>query len=148
MKKWVPLLLVAIIFVTIDIILPHFYRVAVAEGQSMYPVITPDDLVIVQLGNKGISKGDIIIFKQNEKMIIHRVIQINETTIITQGDNCDRPDSPVSRENVLGKVVLIIPKTGKLLKLIIYYWQVGFLFLFVCFLIIAILMNRIYSKNY
>lgn len=82
----------------------------VASG-SMEPTIDKDDLVIVKL-NSTYQEKDIITYSLNKEFITHRVIQIDSKTITTKGDANNSKDAKIKRENVLGKVVLIIPKFG------------------------------------
>ena len=73
----------------------------VASG-SMEPTIDKDDLVIVKLNST----------YQEKDIITYRVIQIDINTITTKGDANNSKDAKIKKENVLGKVVLIIPKFG------------------------------------
>lgn len=82
----------------------------VASG-SMEPTIYKDDLVIVKL-NSTYQEKDIITYSLNKEFITHRVIQIDSKTITTKGDANNSKDAKVKKENVLGKVVLVIPKFG------------------------------------
>ena len=82
----------------------------VASG-SMEPTIDKDDLVIVKL-NSTYQEKDIITYSLNKEFITHRVIQIDSKTITTKGDANNSKDAKIKKENVLGKVVLIIPKFG------------------------------------
>ncbi len=82
----------------------------VASG-SMEPTIYKDDLVIVKL-NSTYQEKDIITYNLNKEFITHRVIQIDSKTVTTKGDANNSKDAKISKENILGKVVLIIPKFG------------------------------------
>ena len=63
--------------------------------------------VIVKIG-KDVEYNDIITFKEKNTFITHRIIEINDENIVTKGDNNTAKDEPISRENVVGKVVFII----------------------------------------
>jgi len=94
-----------------------FYPSTVAGG-SMSPALHLGDMVIVaKTSPDTIKEGDIIEFRLEEMMVIHRVIDIRETEgskfFITKGDANDNPDAaPVSPEQVKGKVMLNVPKLG------------------------------------
>ena len=82
----------------------------VASG-SMSPTIEKDDMVIVKLGSD-YEQEDIVTYKLNGDFITHRVKKIDSSTITTKGDSNNTKDVPISKDNVLGRVVLIIPKAG------------------------------------
>ena len=92
---------------------------SVVLSGSMRPVMDAGDVVIVaKIPTDTIEVGDIIQFRRPEKItIMHRVIEIQGTEeaklFITKGDDNDEPDTdPVIPENVVGKLVLKIPKIG------------------------------------
>ena len=80
---------------------------AVASG-SMSPTIETNDIIIVKI-NAAYKKNDIITYKSKNDYITHRVTNIFEKTINTKGDFNNTEDNTVNKEDVLGKVVLIIP---------------------------------------
>jgi len=82
----------------------------VASG-SMLDTIKVDDIVIVKIDNdiKNINTGDIIVFKQDNAIITHRVIEINDEEIITKGDANNTNDEPITKDSVIGRVIKIIP---------------------------------------
>lgn len=74
---------------------------------SMEDTIKINDIVIVKIGSD-FNENDIITFKSDENFITHRVIKYSEDEIITKGDNNTAEDSPIKKEDVVGKVVYII----------------------------------------
>lgn len=83
----------------------------VATG-SMANTIEIGDVVIVEL-TKDVRKNDIIVYKEEENFITHRLIEIDENgEFITKGDANNTEDKPVNETQVLGKVTYIIPKLG------------------------------------
>ena len=56
-----------------------------------------------------IKKGDIITFRQDNNFITHRVIRIDDEKIITKGDSNTSEDKPINKNDVLGKIEIIIP---------------------------------------
>lgn len=90
--------------------------IAVATG-SMEPTISVGDAVIVSsCDTNDLNVGDIISYSSGGEIVIHRIVRKNETDgvcFITKGDANNSEDiSPVSAEQVLGKVVAVIPKLG------------------------------------
>ncbi|HUV52658.1 MAG TPA: signal peptidase I [Dehalococcoidia bacterium] len=94
-----------------------FYPSTVAGG-SMSPALNLGDMVIAsKVSPDVIREGDIIEFRQGEMMVIHRVIEIQETEgskfFITKGDANSVADmDPVSPEQVKGRVMLNVPRLG------------------------------------
>lgn len=68
------------------------------------------DLLVVK--NDPPQVGDVVIYYRSGITIVHRVIQINDDGYITKGDNNLGPDSPVSKEQVGGKVLFGLPVLG------------------------------------
>ena len=83
-------------------------RLAVSGG-SMMPSLWPGDILEVhRVAVTDVSKGDIVVFVRDNRLIVHRVLRINrehnEITVTTRGDRSARVDSPVSVNELLGKV--------------------------------------------
>lgn len=85
---------------------------------SMSPSIEPDDLVITKKQDS-YAEGDIITFLSDGTSVTHRIVSANDDGYRTKGDANNTEDgSPVKTESVTGKVVLIIPKVGRLIGFI------------------------------
>lgn len=125
--------IVSIVFVgclvLIAIVIPvmngslHFLTVL---SGSMKPAINPGDIVVSQYTDPDlIEVEDIITFQYAEEddtvSITHRVINIstkeNQRVFYTKGDANENPDlTPITSEDVIGKVVLVIPLLGYLVN--------------------------------
>ena len=87
---------------------------AVVVTGSMAKSIEIDDMVIIHKQNK-YSVGDIISFKGRNSMVTHRIVGTNMNGFITKGDANNAIDiETVPQASIIGKVVLVIPKLGKL----------------------------------
>lgn len=82
----------------------------VASG-SMQPSINQKDLIIVKITDK-IKSKDVITYKLDDDFITHRIIRIDGDTIFTKGDANTSEDYQVSRKDLIGKVVCVVPKFG------------------------------------
>lgn len=82
----------------------------VASG-SMSPTINKNDVIIVEIDSK-YKEEDVVTYFINGDFITHRVKKINVTSIVTKGDANNTKDALVNKENVLGKVVYVIPQAG------------------------------------
>lgn len=92
-------------------------RPYVVSGYSMKPTFVAGDLVIItRIDPAEVQVGDVIQFRRANSYIVHRVIEIQEENgrrvFITQGDNNNVADEPVSQEIVEGKVIRYIPQVG------------------------------------
>lgn len=74
---------------------------------SMEDTIKIKDIVIVKLTDE-VEENDIITYKYKDDFVTHRVIEINEKEIITKGDANTSKDDPITKNDIVGKVVFII----------------------------------------
>lgn len=93
------------------------YMPTVILSNSMYPQIDRGDMIISQKDYNKIDINDIIEFRQGNMLIIHRVVNIINTSkgkiYITKGDNNKQKDSGfVTEDQITGKIVFTIPKIG------------------------------------
>ena len=115
---WTAIALIAVIAVWSTTGLLGFTPTVIASG-SMQPTLNVGDIAItVKTPAKAIKIGDIIQFYRasGEPPTIHRVIDKYRsgglTWFITKGDANNAPDDPINERQVIGKVILIIPKLG------------------------------------
>ena len=83
----------------------------VASG-SMEPTLEINDVILVHIGNEDLEKNDIITFKSEDAIITHRVLFIEGNIITVKGDNNNVVDAPITKDQVIGKVVKIYSKLG------------------------------------
>jgi signal peptidase I len=86
-------------------------------GTSMAPAMLPGDLVSIRRASLNeISVGEVVLFLQNGRMFVHRVVGKSEISaagnpaehcLITRGDRLRHDDPPVSPRELLGRVVTI-----------------------------------------
>jgi ATP-binding cassette subfamily B protein len=79
------------------------------RGNSMYPTLKADDVGIVEkCSSADLKIGDIIVFKQNGKLIAHRLISIVVENgiylLVAKGDKNLHKDQPFTVEALVGKV--------------------------------------------
>jgi signal peptidase I len=103
----------------------HFIPVS---GSSMLPLIQDGDQALVRHGLSGIQCGDMVIFRQQGKMVVHRVLRINlhpnGSTFLIKGDNNLTVDPPVQAEEIVGRV-LLIKRGEKTLAVDTYPWRMA-----------------------
>lgn len=100
-------------FVMTDILKKDYANVfgytyfVVATG-SMSGTIEVNDVVIVKLTDD-VELNDIITYQgENGEFITHRVVKKIGNQIITQGDVNNTEDEPISKEDIVGKVTMVI----------------------------------------
>lgn len=83
----------------------------IAMGGSMTPTIIAGDKVTVKTGKNKYHVNDIVLFRQGEVLIMHRIVCIfscayNEYCI-TKGDSINIDDDPILLSSLIGKVINI-----------------------------------------
>ena len=84
------------------------YSIFTTETRSMATTIEKGDIVIVKIGEQTLQEKDIITYKNDNAIITHRIIKIEGDTITAKGDNNNTQDEPITKNDVIGKVVFII----------------------------------------
>ena len=108
--------IVSIKFFNKDVTLRYtFYEIATG---SMEPTLNVKDFIIVKESDK-YNVGDIITYNEDNSYITHRIIKINGDTLVTKGDANNSEDKIISKSEVIGKVVKIIPKGGVIKEIIL-----------------------------
>ena len=78
------------------------YKLFYIVSPSMEPTIMTGDLVIgSKINAEQIQTGDIVGYKKDGIIIIHRVIEVNDDIYTIQGDNNLVTDDPVTRDQIL-----------------------------------------------
>lgn len=93
------------------------YSTAIVVSGSMSPEIEVDDMVVIHRENT-YSCGEIITYKDGASLVTHRIHEITDDGYITKGDANNTDDGTISPDSVVGRVVLAIPKVGKLISAI------------------------------
>lgn len=85
------------------------------KGWSMLPVIYPGDVLLIKaLDAQQVFAGDIVLFRRQERLFVHRVVRCSGNTVLTQGDAMPRPDPAVSSDELLGRVQYVIRERRQL----------------------------------
>jgi signal peptidase I len=79
-----------------------------AFGVSMLPCLWPGDVLTIQSAHTAdLSVGEILIVKQNDGWVAHRIAASSATQLITRGDSVPENDPPIHLGYVIGKVVSV-----------------------------------------
>lgn len=87
------------------------YTIMQVVSGSMADTINIKDIIIVKITNQ-VNKGDIVTFQNENILITHRIIEIENDTVTTKGDANNTKDTPIKKQDIIGKVVFIIPNVG------------------------------------
>ena len=93
------------------------YNFLLVGSNSMQPSISNGDLLIIQ--NTPFQVGDVICYKIGSYLIAHRVVEINENTITTKGDNLEITET-ITNNQVIGKVIAIISNATIYINIFIF----------------------------
>lgn len=86
-------------------------QIIVVSG-SMEPAIQIGDLLVIKEKDR-YEDGDIITYRSGQSLITHRVISVEGTGLVTQGDANNVADAPITLSQVEGKMLLRIPGLGR-----------------------------------
>ena len=120
-KKEKPIHLIIPILITVTIVYFtsgyfKYQAIAIASG-SMEPELSKGDVVIIEKEKQNLKEGQIIAYKYNEVIVVHRIEeiinQLEEQYYYTKGDNNKNRDGYViTEEMIIGVVRMKIPYIG------------------------------------
>ena len=84
------------------------------NGSSMLPAIAPAQQVIVECGVEP-APGDIIVFRSENQVRVHRLVARTATWLLTWGDANPLPDDPIEPMRVIG-IVHNVPAAPRSLR--------------------------------
>lgn len=87
------------------------YSIFEVQTGSMSSTINAGDWIIVKY-QRSINLDDIVTYEQNGEFITHRVVEVYKETFVTKGDANNAKDEPISKKQVVGKVIKILPTFG------------------------------------
>lgn len=88
---------------------------ATVVSGSMEPAIPVGSIVLIHEQDT-YQIGDMIAYETDSGVAItHRIISIQENSVITQGDANKKPDPPFTDDKIIGKIEIVIPYIGALI---------------------------------
>lgn len=89
------------------------YSSAIVMSGSMSDDIEVNDFIITRK-SQNYEVGDIITFESYGQLVTHRIVEKEDIGFITKGDANNTIDSDfVKYEDIVGKVIYVIPKIGE-----------------------------------
>ena len=89
-------------------------------GYSMYPLIRQREDILHIVKTTDYKRGDIILYKSDvDHYVLHRILKIKKKkeVLVCAGDYNYFKDKPISKEQVLGKLIEIKKKDGTVINL-------------------------------
>ena len=91
-----------------DVVRGHGKVLLKVAGASMVPALWPGDVVTVQrCAPQELISGSIIVFRQNQRLVVHRLMHWQEDCAVTRGDLHPCLDLPTPAGDVIGRVETI-----------------------------------------
>ena len=81
-------------------------------GVSMLPLLKQgrDLFVVSKKTPQRCKKYDVVLFKRNDKYILHRIIKVNAGDYTARGDNCINAEYGVKDEDIIGVMTSFVRK--------------------------------------
>ena len=91
------------------------YSLFEIETASMSGKLEIGDWILVKITDD-VKLNDIITFEENGSFITHRIVEQYKDTYVTKGDSNNAKDTPITKDQVVGKMIKVIPKFGIIKK--------------------------------
>jgi len=80
------------------------------QGFSMFPTLKEDDYGYIEsCSSESLTKGDLVVFRHNNTLVAHRLIDIKEINgakiFIAKGDKNYHNDAPFTEKELVGKII-------------------------------------------
>ena len=95
--------------------MPFGYGAAVVLSGSMETTFSAGDLIIVEDTDE-YAVRDIVVYQDRNSLVVHRIIEIDDEFVITQGDANNAPDEAIALSSIKGKVLFWMPGVGNFIS--------------------------------
>lgn len=115
------------------------FRVYRVGSGSMEPELEINDYILVKKEDK-YELNDIVTYQINDEYVTHRIVEINEDTIVTKGDANNTVDEAIKKDNIIGKIVI----KSHILGFILYLFSkpISWILLFLIGVITILIINK------
>ena len=97
--------------------MPFGYGMSVVLSGSMESRLSVDDLVIIK-ATDNYKVNDIVLYQDENSLVIHRIIEIDGDTVTTKGDANNVADEPINKSQIKGVLVYDIPGFGAVVNIL------------------------------
>lgn len=77
------------------------------SGQSMHPTVHHADLVLVGPVGDTVQRGDIVLVPLGPRLMLHRVVVVQRSMVLTRGDSRQRNDAPTPRRDIVARALAV-----------------------------------------
>jgi len=89
-----------------------------AASSSMAPLIqVGDELRVVPLDPALVRRGMILAYRDERRLIVHRVLANGPQGVVTKGDALAKPDGLIGWDRIVGRIVAIRTPSGRTMEL-------------------------------
>ncbi|HMH12541.1 MAG TPA: S26 family signal peptidase [Edaphobacter sp.] len=93
------------------------------SGASMIPAVWPGDVITVRRRDFAeLQPGQIVLYRQEEKLVAHRIACVRGDRLTTRGDSLCYDDPPIRESDIVGQVVCLL-RNGRRVHLKQSFWQ-------------------------
>ena len=97
--------------------MPFGFGAALVLSGSMEPTLSVDDLIFVKVQDV-YEVGDVVVFQSGGSMVCHRIIELKDGMVTTQGDANNTSDEQMEISRIRGVVIGSIPNAGGIVRLL------------------------------
>lgn len=91
------------------------YPIAAITSGSMWPALKEKDLVFIEaVEAEDLAVGDIVVWQNARGFTIHRIVKLDEDTLVTKGDANFKKDKPISYTDIVGRTVQFRGKSARI----------------------------------
>ena len=91
--------------------MPFGIGAGVVLSGSMEPELSVNDVIVVHR-ESAYHAGDVVVYHQKGSMVVHRIVSVSGSRIITRGDANNADDDPIRLSDISGRVLFKIPGAG------------------------------------
>ena len=119
----------------------------VATG-SMSNTIEIGDVVVVKI-TKEVNKNEIIVYKDGDNFVTHRLVEKDGDKLVAKGDANNSEDKPITEDQILGRVICVVPQIGIWRKIFLSPEIIGLIltFLFLLGVVFHLTTNKTEEKK-
>lgn len=117
--KWIATVMLSVSLLAVVLVLALGGSLRVVVSGSMEPTYRAGDVLVIRPVVGPILPGMVVSYQEDDKLITHRVMDVQGETLVTKGDNnLDVDPWQVRVSQVVGRPVLRIPLLGYLIQFI------------------------------
>lgn len=97
--------------------MPFGFGTAIVLSGSMEPTLSIDDLIFVK-SQDSYAVDDVVVYQNGGMVVVHRIISLDGTMVVTQGDANNAADTEMDVSVIKGVVVGRVKNAGDIVRLL------------------------------